>query len=108
MTEAFVVVPFELVKIRMQARENVFINSNYYFWINLLFFVIKLGKYANSYDAVQKIYKQEGAMAFYRGFESTLWRNGVWNAAYFGIIHYLKEIYQPTDVCSHFLLVFNP
>lgn len=78
MTEAFVVVPFELVKIRMQAREN-------------------LGKYTNTLDAVQKIFRQEGGMAFYRGFESTLWRNGVWNATYFGIIHYLKEIYQPSE-----------
>lgn len=78
MTEAFVVVPFELVKIRMQARDNV-------------------GRYLNSADAVQKIFKQEGAMAFYRGFGSTLWRNGVWNATYFGIIHYWKEIYQPSE-----------
>lgn len=71
-TEAFVVVPFELVKIRMQARENV-------------------GRYANSMDAVVKIAKQEGVMTFYKGLESTLWRNGVWNAAYFGTIHRLKE-----------------
>ena len=26
-------------------------------------------------------------MAFYKGFESTLWRNAVWNATYFGMIH---------------------
>jgi len=34
-TETVVIVPFELVKIRMQARENI-------------------GKYANSWDAVRK------------------------------------------------------
>eukprot|EP01122_Echinamoeba_exundans_P018002 TRINITY_DN992_c0_g1_i1.p1 TRINITY_DN992_c0_g1~~TRINITY_DN992_c0_g1_i1.p1 ORF type:complete len:298 (+),score=100.61 TRINITY_DN992_c0_g1_i1:49-942(+) len=71
-TEAFVVVPFELVKIRMQARENV-------------------GRYANSMDAVVKIAQQEGPLTFYKGLESTLWRNGVWNAAYFGTIHRIKE-----------------
>lgn len=68
MTEAFVVVPFELIKIRMQDRANA-------------------GRYANSMDAVTKVFRQEGPLAFYKGFESTLWRNAVWNATYFGTIH---------------------
>ena len=68
MTEAVVVVPFELVKIRMQDRSNA-------------------ARYANTMDAVSKIFKQEGALSFYKGFESTLWRNAVWNATYFGMIH---------------------
>lgn len=68
MTEAVVVVPFELVKIRMQDRANA-------------------GRYANTMDAVRKVFLQEGPMAFYKGFESTLWRNAVWNATYFGTIH---------------------
>jgi solute carrier family 25 2-oxodicarboxylate transporter 21 len=68
MTEAVVVVPFELVKIRMQDRQNA-------------------ARYASSGDAVVKIFRQEGPMAFYKGFESTLWRNAVWNATYFGMIH---------------------
>lgn len=56
----------------MQARENV-------------------GRYSSSLDAVVKIAQQEGVVTFYKGLESTLWRNGVWNAAYFGTIHRLKE-----------------
>jgi len=36
---------------------------------------------------------EEGVLTFYKGLESTLWRNGVWNSAYFGVIHYLKTIF---------------
>lgn len=71
MTEAVVVVPFELVKIRMQDRSNA-------------------SRYANTGDAVVKIFRNEGPLAFYKGFESTLWRNAVWNATYFGMIHYIN------------------
>jgi solute carrier family 25 2-oxodicarboxylate transporter 21 len=77
-TEAFVIVPFELVKIRMQARDNV-------------------GKYLNTADAVLKIARTEGPMTFYKGLESTLWRNGVWNGSYFGIIHWLKHTFPVQD-----------
>jgi len=71
MTEAVVVVPFELVKIRMQDRSNA-------------------ARYANTMDAVKKIMSQEGPLSFYKGFESTLWRNAVWNATYFGMIHFIN------------------
>lgn len=74
MTEAFVVVPFELVKIRMQDRSNA-------------------ARYANTGDAVMQILRQEGPMTFYKGLESTLWRNAVWNATYFGMIHFLNTTY---------------
>jgi len=77
-TEAFVVVPFELVKIRMQARDNV-------------------GMYNSSADAVMKIARNEGPLTFYKGLESTLWRNAVWNGAYFGIIHWLKGSFPVKD-----------
>jgi solute carrier family 25 2-oxodicarboxylate transporter 21 len=77
-TEAFVVVPFELVKIRMQARDNV-------------------GKYLNTADAVLKIARNEGPLTFYKGLESTLWRNGVWNGTYFGVIHWLKHTFPVQD-----------
>ncbi|EFC45440.1 mitochondrial carrier protein [Naegleria gruberi] len=71
-TEAFVVVPFELVKIRLQAKEN-------------------LGLYKNTSDALTKIIKQEGIMTLYTGLESTMWRNATWNGGYFGLIHAVKS-----------------
>ena len=38
-----------------------------------------LGKYLNTADGISKIFRQEGLMAFTRGFEPSLWRQGVWN-----------------------------
>ncbi|KYQ88810.1 mitochondrial substrate carrier family protein [Tieghemostelium lacteum] len=70
-TEAFIVVPFELVKIRLQAKENA-------------------GKYKNTMDCVLKIAKQDGLNGFFKGLESTLWRHLFWNGAYFGLIHTIK------------------
>ena len=54
-TEAFVVVPFELVKIRLQDRASA-------------------GRYSGAADAVAKIIQQEGILALYNGLEATLWR----------------------------------
>jgi solute carrier family 25 (mitochondrial 2-oxodicarboxylate transporter), member 21 len=54
-TEAFVVVPFELVKIRLQDRASA-------------------GRYNGAADAVAKIIKNEGILALYNGLEATLWR----------------------------------
>lgn len=71
-TEAFIVVPFELVKIRMQDRASA-------------------GKYTGIVDCVVKTVKAEGPLALYNGLESTLWRHILWNAGYFGIIFQVKE-----------------
>ena len=38
-----------------------------------------IGKYLNTADGVSKILRQEGLVAFTRGFEPSLWRQGVWN-----------------------------
>jgi len=73
-TEAFVVVPFELVKIRLQAKEN-------------------MGKYTSTLDCVMKIAKQEGPLAFTNGLESTLWRHALWNGGYFGVIPTVKALF---------------
>lgn len=70
-TEAFVVVPFELVKIRLQDRSSA-------------------GKYNGMIDVVQKIVKSEGPLALYNGLESTLWRHILWNAGYFGCIFQVR------------------
>ncbi|KAL8736186.1 MAG: hypothetical protein Q9166_000341 [cf. Caloplaca sp. 2 TL-2023] len=77
-TEAFVVVPFELVKIRMQDRASA-------------------GKYTGLIDCVTKTIKNEGPLALYNGLESTLWRHILWNAGYFGCIFQVKSL-LPTAV----------
>ncbi len=70
-TEAMIVSSFELVKIRMQDRANV-------------------GLYTSTMDCAKKILAQEGPLAFFRGIESAVWRNGSWNGAYFGMIHGIR------------------
>jgi len=72
-TEAFVVVPFELVKIRLQAKENK-------------------GRYKSTLDCVMKIASEEGILAFTNGLESTLWRHALWNGGYFGMIPTVKAL----------------
>ena len=75
-TEAFVVVPFELVKIRLQDKAQA-------------------GKYSGIMDVVAKTVKAEGPLAMYNGLESTLWRHISWNAGYFGCIFQVKSL-MPT------------
>ncbi|MCJ1257620.1 hypothetical protein MMC24_005446 [Lignoscripta atroalba] len=72
-TEAFVVVPFELIKIRLQDRASA-------------------GKYNGMIDCVVKTVKAEGPLALYNGLESTLWRHILWNAGYFGCIFQVREL----------------
>lgn len=70
-TESFVVVPFELVKIRLQDKSS---------------------KYNGMLDVVKTIVRQEGVLALYNGLEATLWRHISWNAGYFGIIFKVRDI----------------
>lgn len=80
-TEAFVVVPFELVKIRLQDRANA-------------------SKYTGMIDCVVKTVREEGPLALYNGLESTLWRHILWNAGYFGVIFQVKELLPKATVKS--------
>ncbi|KAG7813145.1 hypothetical protein KL921_000691 [Ogataea angusta] len=70
-TESFVVVPFELVKIRLQD---------------------KTSKYNGMGDVVRQIIKKEGVLALYNGLEATMWRHIVWNAGYFGVIFQVRSL----------------
>lgn len=72
-TESFVVVPFELVKIRLQDKASA-------------------GKYNGMIDVVTKTIKQEGILAMYNGLESTLWRHILWNSGYFGCIFQVRQL----------------
>lgn len=70
-TESFVVVPFELVKIRLQDKSS---------------------KYSGMGDVVKSIVQKEGPLALYNGLEATLWRHISWNAGYFGIIFQVRQL----------------
>ncbi|KAI7869032.1 mitochondrial carrier domain-containing protein [Spinellus fusiger] len=72
-TEAVLIVPFELVKIRMQDKSNV-------------------GKYTGTIDTLSKVIKTEGLLALYNGLEATVWRHAVWNGGYFGVIFGVRQI----------------
>lgn len=72
-TEAFVVVPFELIKIRLQDKASA-------------------GKYTGMVDCVVKTVKAEGPLALYNGLESTMWRHILWNAGYFGCIFQVRQL----------------
>lgn len=74
MTEAFLVISFELVKIRMQDKSLV-------------------GKYSGVWDCVRTIAAEEGILAFAKGLEPTLWRHAMWNGGYFGTIHYIRSLF---------------
>lgn len=80
MTEAFLVVALELVKIRMQDKSLT-------------------GKYNSVSDCVRKIYTEEGLLTFGKGLGATLWRHAMWNGGYFGIIHYLRSTIPKPEVC---------
>jgi len=75
MTEALANCPFEVVKVRMQAREN-------------------LGEYKSTGHALVTILRKEGPLALYNGLEPQLWRNAVWNGAYFSIINSVVNALQ--------------
>lgn len=70
-TESLVVVPFELLKIRLQDKSSA-------------------SRYTGLVDCLVKVVRQEGPLALYNGFEATLWRHIVWNAGYFGCIFQVR------------------
>lgn len=72
-TESLVVVPFELIKIRMQDKAQAH-------------------KYNGLLDCVRQTVKAEGPLALYNGLESTAWRHILWNAGYFGCIFQIKAL----------------
>jgi solute carrier family 25 (mitochondrial 2-oxodicarboxylate transporter), member 21 len=84
-TEAFVVVPFELVKIRLQDKAQA-------------------SKYTGMVDVVRKVIAQEGVLTLYQGLESTIWRHVLWNAGYFGCIFQVKSLLPEAKDRSHRIL----
>jgi solute carrier family 25 (mitochondrial 2-oxodicarboxylate transporter), member 21 len=80
-TEAFIVVPFDLIKIRLQDKESA-------------------GKYRNTFDAVRRVVAEEGMFGFFKGMESTLWRHGIWSAVYFGCIGVISDFIKSSASAS--------
>ncbi|KAL5113772.1 hypothetical protein ACEQ8H_008346 [Pleosporales sp. CAS-2024a] len=70
-TESLVVVPFELLKIRLQDKSSA-------------------SRYKGLVDCLFKVVRHEGLLALYNGFEATMWRHIVWNAGYFGCIFQVR------------------
>eukprot|EP01091_Cochliopodium_minus_P005071 TRINITY_DN1505_c0_g1_i1.p1 TRINITY_DN1505_c0_g1~~TRINITY_DN1505_c0_g1_i1.p1 ORF type:complete len:214 (+),score=63.37 TRINITY_DN1505_c0_g1_i1:447-1088(+) len=71
-TETFFNCPFEVIKVRMQAKENVAL-------------------YKNSLEALAGTIKSEGLLGLYKGMEAQMWRNVVWNGTYFGVIGFIRN-----------------
>ncbi|KAK5995063.1 Mitochondrial 2-oxodicarboxylate carrier 2 [Cladobotryum mycophilum] len=80
-TESFVVVPFELIKIRLQDKASA-------------------GKYNGMVDCVIKTVKNEGPLTLYQGLESTMWRHVLWNAGYFGCIFQVRQMLPKAETKS--------
>ncbi|KAF9221782.1 mitochondrial carrier [Gyrodon lividus] len=68
-TESVVVVPFELVKIKLQDKTSTF---------------------AGPIDVVKQVIRREGVLGLYAGMEATFWRHFWWNGGYFGCIHQVR------------------
>lgn len=75
-TESFVVVPFELVKIKLQDKTSTF---------------------AGPIDVVKQVIKKEGPLGLYAGMEATFWRHFWWNGGYFGCIHQVRSMLTPAE-----------
>ncbi|KAK0421308.1 hypothetical protein QR680_015171 [Steinernema hermaphroditum] len=74
-TEAIVICPFEVVKVRLQSEANV-----------------SLKEQKSTATVAREIIHSEGygTSGIYRGLTATLGRHGVWNMVYFGCYHNLK------------------
>ncbi|KAJ3276424.1 hypothetical protein HDV01_005047 [Terramyces sp. JEL0728] len=71
MTEAIIVSTPDLIKIRMQDKRNAHL-------------------YKSTSDVAAKIWQSEGVYGFGRGIEATIWRHGLWNMGYFGVISFVR------------------
>jgi solute carrier family 25 2-oxodicarboxylate transporter 21 len=80
--------PFEVVKVRMQAKDNV-------------------GLYKNTLDCAKQLVKAEGIAGIFRGAEPQCWRSGIWNMAYFGLIGSVRNAYQPPANSPHSQIVIT-
>ncbi|KAI3409820.1 hypothetical protein GPALN_006195 [Globodera pallida] len=78
LTEAVLVCPFEVVKVRLQSELNT-----------------PLAQQKSSATVAREIARSNGwgTEGLYRGIGANLWRHGVWNSCYFGIYHNLRILF---------------
>ncbi|KAF5367348.1 hypothetical protein D9615_010268 [Tricholomella constricta] len=82
-TESFVVVPFELVKIKLQDKTSTF---------------------KGPMDVVKQVIRKEGVLGLYAGMESTFWRHVYWNGGYFGCIFQVRALLPKPETQQALLL----
>ncbi|KAF8315251.1 mitochondrial carrier [Clavulina sp. PMI_390] len=82
-TESFVVVPFELVKIKLQDKATTF---------------------KGPIEVVQHIIKNDGLLGMYKGMESTFWRHLWWNGGFFGSIFQVRKMLPKQETYAGGLL----
>lgn len=70
-TESVIIVPFELVKIRLQDKSST---------------------YKGPADVLKHIMKTQGPLGLYVGMEATFWRHVSWNGGYFGSIFQIRSL----------------
>ncbi|KAF9900285.1 hypothetical protein EC991_007658 [Linnemannia zychae] len=80
-TEAFMVTPFELVKVRLQDRSS-----------------LKL--YTGTIDCMRKVAAQEGVLTFYHGLEATIWRHATWSGMYFMTVQGFRTAFPERSTAS--------
>ncbi|KAG0272206.1 hypothetical protein BGZ95_012053 [Linnemannia exigua] len=80
-TEAIMVTPFELVKVRLQDRSS-----------------LKL--YTGTIDCIRKVASQEGVLTFYHGLEATIWRHSTWSGMYFMTIQGFRTAFPERSTAS--------
>jgi len=95
-TESFVVVPFELVKIKYVDIDQFEIARSYARFLRLQ---DKSSTFAGPMDVLKTIVKREGVLGLYAGMESTFWRHLWWNGGYFGAIFQVKALLPKPTVC---------
>uniref|UniRef100_A0AC35TNU9 Mitochondrial 2-oxodicarboxylate carrier n=1 Tax=Rhabditophanes sp. KR3021 TaxID=114890 RepID=A0AC35TNU9_9BILA len=96
-TEAIVINPFEVIKVRLQAETNKALKDQ-----------------KSSAQMAREIIRKDGmgTKGLYLGISATFARHGVWNAVYFGVYHSFKHLLpksedgQVKSVCSRLFLGF--
>lgn len=86
-TEVIVNCPFEVIKVRMQAKNS---------------------PYKSTLDCAIQTLKSEGIVGLYRGAEPQLWRNAAWNGTYFGLIGTIRQkLPTPADATHNQIMLYN-
>ncbi|KAF8067171.1 msrB [Scenedesmus sp. PABB004] len=75
-TEGVAFAPFQVVKVRLMAKEH-------------------LGRYRNSAHCLRELLRAEGPAALFIGLAPTLLRNCIWNCIYYGSMHQIEHHHLP-------------